>query len=42
MGREVLRGGGEERLRDVNRFFASADSDPVAVLATLDRYHVRT
>jgi hypothetical protein len=32
--------GGEDRLRDVNRFFSSADGDPDAALDTLGRYQV--
>src|SRR5262245_28864019 len=32
--------GGEERLRDVNRFYASAGGDPVAALDTLRKYRV--
>jgi hypothetical protein len=32
--------GGEVRLRDVNRFFSSADGNPDAALASLGRYHV--
>src|SRR5262249_22805950 len=32
--------GGEERLRDVNRFYASAGGDPAAALDTLRKYHV--
>jgi hypothetical protein len=32
--------GGEERLRDVNRFYGSAGGDPRAALDTLRRYHV--
>jgi hypothetical protein len=32
--------GGESRLRDVNRFFDSANGNPTAALETLRRYHV--
>ena len=32
--------GGQDRLRDVNAFYASADGNPVAALETLRRYHV--
>jgi hypothetical protein len=32
--------GGQERLRDVNRFYASVDGDPGAAFETLIRYQV--
>lgn len=32
--------GGRERLRDVNRFFSSADGNPDAAFESLGRYHV--
>jgi hypothetical protein len=32
--------GGQERLRDVNRFFSSADGNPDAAFESLGRYHV--
>jgi hypothetical protein len=32
--------GGEERLRDVNRFYSSRDGNALAALDTLKRYHV--
>jgi hypothetical protein len=32
--------GGEDRLRDINAFYASAGGDPDAALETLRRYHV--
>jgi len=32
--------GGQERLRDVNRFFSSVDGNPDAAFETLGRYHV--
>ena len=32
--------GGEERLRDVEQFYRSADGDPAAAFATLERYGV--
>jgi hypothetical protein len=32
--------GGQERLRDVNRFYSSADGNPDAAFESLGRYHV--
>jgi hypothetical protein len=32
--------GGQDRLRDVNRFFSSVDGNPDAAFETLGRYHV--
>src|SRR5262249_4297475 len=32
--------GGEERLRDVNRFYSSAGGDPAAAIDVLRKYHV--